>query len=113
MHPPFMMRGFLSFLILWMLRKEQKTGMEIARELEERKGHRPSPGTIYPVLKIMTKRGLLNMDEDKRYSLTDKGREELDRGLDMFFATFFDIDEMRNHCNYDHRSSCHHQHHRN
>jgi DNA-binding PadR family transcriptional regulator len=111
MHPPFMMRGFLSFLVLWMLRKEPMTGMEIAKEMEKRKGHRPSPGTIYPVLKVMKKRGLLEMDEEKRYSLTEKGREELDRGLDRFFGTFFDIDEMREHCRCDHKGPCHHHHH--
>jgi DNA-binding PadR family transcriptional regulator len=92
------MKGFLGFMILWMLRNEAKTGMELARELEERRGHMPSPGTIYPVLKLMTERDLLSMDEEKRYSLTDEGREELDRSLDHFFSMFFDIDEMRDAC---------------
>lgn len=92
------MKGFLGFMVLWMLREEPKTGMELARELEERRGHRPSPGTIYPVLKVMTERGLLSVDGDKRYSLTDQGREELDASLDHFFSVFFDIDEMREAC---------------
>lgn len=72
--------------------------MELARELEERKGNRPSPGTIYPVLKVMTERGLLSVDEGKRYSLTVEGKEELERSLDRFFAMFFDIDDMREAC---------------
>jgi DNA-binding PadR family transcriptional regulator len=93
-----MMKGFLTFIVLWTLRKESKTGMEIAKELEERKGHRPSPGTIYPVLKMMTMRGFLEMDEEKRYSLTKSGREELDRSLDHFFSMFFDVEEMRKEC---------------
>jgi DNA-binding PadR family transcriptional regulator len=93
-----MMKGLLGFMVLWMLRDEPKTGMELARELEERKGHRPSPGTIYPVLKVLTERGLLDVDGEKRYSLTDEGREELDRSLDHFFSMFFDIDEMRRVC---------------
>jgi DNA-binding PadR family transcriptional regulator len=92
------MKGFLGFMILWMLREVPKTGMELARELEERRGHMPSPGTIYPVLKIMTERGLLSADEEKQYSLTAAGREELDRSLDHFFSMFFDIDEMREVC---------------
>ena len=29
------------------------TGTEIALELKKRKGKKPSPGTIYPVLKYM------------------------------------------------------------
>ncbi len=96
------MKGFLGFMILWLLRNEPKTGMELARDLEERKGHRPSPGTIYPVLKVMTQRGLLDVDEVKRYTLTKEGAEELDNSLDHFFSMFFDIDEMREAC------SCHH-----
>ncbi len=103
-HHPHMMKGFLSFIVLWSLRKEPKTGMEIARELEERKGHMPSPGTIYPVLKMMTFRGLLKVDNEKRYTLTEAGKEELDRSLDNFFSIFFDIDEMKKacRCNPDH-----------
>ena len=92
------MKGFLGFTVLWMLRDEAKTGMELARELEERRGQRPSPGTIYPVLKVMTERGLLSVDEEKRYSLTEDGKKELDGSLDHFFSMFFDIDEMREAC---------------
>ena len=76
-HHPHMMKGLLGFMVLWMLRDEAKTGMELARELEERKGHRPSPGTIYPVLKVLTERGLLVVDEEKRYSLSEDGHKEL------------------------------------
>jgi DNA-binding PadR family transcriptional regulator len=104
-----MMKGFLSFIVLWSVRKEPKTGMEIAKELEERRGHMPSPGTIYPVLKMMTMRGLLKMDKEKRYSLTDQGKDELERSLDMFFSMFFDIEEMKEEC----RCSRYHEHHGN
>lgn len=93
-----MMKGFLGFMMLWMLRTEAKTGMDLARELEERRGHMPSPGTIYPVLKLMTERGLLSVDDEKRYSLTEDGKKELDRSLDHFFSMFFDIEEMREAC---------------
>ena len=92
------MKGFLSFLILWLLSKESRTGSELALELEKRKGHKPSPGTIYPVLKSLKDKGLLSMDEGKRYSLTKKGGKELDSSLDHFFSTFNDIDEMRSCC---------------
>jgi DNA-binding PadR family transcriptional regulator len=89
------MKGFLSFLILWLVSKENRTGAEIALELEKRKGHRPSPGTIYPVLKDLKDKGLLSMDDDKRYSLTKKGKKELEIHLNTFFNTFCDIDEMK------------------
>lgn len=92
------MKGFLSFLVLWLVSKRSMTGAEIALELERRKGRRPSPGTIYPVLRTLKDKGLLSIDENKRYSLTKRGRKELDVHLDTFFNTFCDIDEMRSCC---------------
>ena len=89
------MKGFLSFLILWLVSRKNMTGAEIALELEKRKGHRPSPGTIYPVLKDLKDKELLLTDDDKRYSLTKKGKKELEIHLNTFFNTFCDIDEMR------------------
>jgi DNA-binding PadR family transcriptional regulator len=92
------MKGFLTFLILWLVSKKNMTGSEISEELEKRRGHRPSPGTIYPVLKDLTEQGLLISDDHKKYSLTIKGKNELEMSLDTFFNTFCDIDEMRTHC---------------
>jgi DNA-binding PadR family transcriptional regulator len=74
------------------------TGSDIARELEKRKGSKPSPGTIYPVLKDLKDKGLLSVDENKRYSLTNKGKKELELNLNTFFDTFCDVDEMRSKC---------------
>jgi len=82
------MKGFLSFLILWLVHKRNMTGAEIALELEKRKGRRPSPGTIYPVLKHLKDAGLLSIDESKCYSLTKRGRKELEAHLNTFFQTF-------------------------
>lgn len=92
------MKGFLSFLILWLVSKRGMTGAEMALELEKRKGRKPSPGTIYPVLKNLKDKGLLSMDENKRYSLTKRGRKELEVHLNTFFRTFCDIDEMKSCC---------------
>ena len=91
------MKGFLSFLILWLLSKQDMTGVEITEELEKRKGHRPSPGTIYPVLGKLKELGLIIDDDQKRYSLTKNGREELQTQIQTFFETFCDIDDMKNH----------------
>jgi DNA-binding PadR family transcriptional regulator len=92
------MKGFLSFLILWLVSKKSMTGAEIALELEKRKGHKPSPGTIYPVLKDLKDKGLLSVDQNKRYSLTKRGKKELEVHIKTFFETFCDIDEMRSRC---------------
>ena len=92
------MKGFLSFLILWLVSKKSMTGAEITLELEKRKGRRPSPGTIYPVLKSLKDKGLLSIDESKHYSLTKRGKKDLEIHLNMFFKTFCDIGEMRSRC---------------
>jgi DNA-binding PadR family transcriptional regulator len=74
------------------------TGAEIALELEKRRGKKPSPGTIYPVLKNMKERKILSTDKKKRYTLTEKGKKSLEAHLDSFIKTFYDIDEMKICC---------------
>ena len=37
--------------------------------------HRPSPGSVYPILKKMVDEGLICKLEDGRYELTAKGKE--------------------------------------
>ena len=72
------------------------TGVEIALELEKRRGKKPSPGTIYPVLKHLNEADILSIDKDKRYALTEKGKKALEVHLDAFINTFYDIDDMKN-----------------
>lgn len=93
------MKGFLSFLVLWLIRKGKATGAEIASELEKRKGSRPSPGTIYPVLKYLKEKNLVKSDDEKKYSLTRQGEEELQDLISSFLNTFSDMDEMKK-CRY-------------
>ena len=94
----FSSKGFLSFLILWLVRREAMTGAEIALELEKRRGRKPSPGTIYPVLKHLNEANILVIDGNKRYSLSEKGQKALEAHLDSFINTFYDIDEMKSCC---------------
>ena len=88
-------KGFLSFLLLWLLSKRSMTGVEIALELKKRKGRKPSPGTIYPLLKHMKEVHILSIDEHKSYSLTEEGKKTLVVHLEVFIQTFYDIDEMK------------------
>jgi DNA-binding PadR family transcriptional regulator len=88
------MRGFLSYLILWMLSMKSMTGAEIAKELESRKGTKPSPGTIYPALKELKGKGLITADKKKKYSLTEKGKKELKGACTSFCKMFFDMKDM-------------------
>ena len=92
------MKGFLSYLVLWILSKEPMTGSEVAAELEKRRGSKPSPGTIYPVLRDLKSKGLIDRDKDKRYSLTSKGKKELELACNIFCKTFYDMKEMVNCC---------------
>lgn len=92
------MKGFLSYLILWILSKNKMNGAEISKELEKRRGVKPSPGTLYPALKELKEKGLIESDENKFYSLTDKGREELNSACNFFCKAFYDMKEMINGC---------------
>lgn len=89
------MKGFLSFLLLWMISRSPVTGAEITSELEKRKGTKPSPGTIYPALKDLANRGMIIADKKKKYSITSKGTKELHLELKSFFSTFCDVDDMK------------------
>jgi PadR family transcriptional regulator, regulatory protein PadR len=92
------MKGFLSYLILWNLSKKEMTGAELAKELESRKGSKPSPGTIYPALKELKEKGLICSDSKKIYSLTKEGQVELKKACSSFCKIFYDTKEMFNCC---------------
>lgn len=92
------MKGYLSFLILWILNKENLKGAEVGRELEKRRGSKPSPGTIYPALKELKKGGLITVDDQKVYSLTEKGQKELKSSCKFFSNIFHDAEEISDFC---------------
>ncbi len=88
------MRGFLTFLILFLLSKKPMHGQEIADELEKRKGERPSPGTIYPALKMMHEDGLVSEEKKGKtivYALTDAGKQSFKTAKQKFVRAFVDI----------------------
>jgi PadR family transcriptional regulator PadR len=88
------MKGFLTYILLWMLGKKSMTGAELSDELEKRRGTRPSPGTIYPALKELRKKGLITADDGKVYSLTKKGQRELNSACTLFCNMFYDMKDM-------------------
>jgi PadR family transcriptional regulator PadR len=93
------MRGMLSFTILWLLSKRPMYGQELATEIGNRRGDKPNPGTIYPALKDLASRHLIEATQQGRnsvYKLTKEGRGALERSLDYFERAFGDIfNEMR------------------
>ncbi|MDR5683807.1 MAG: PadR family transcriptional regulator [Armatimonadota bacterium] len=76
-------RGLIRFTVLRLLFDEPMSGSEVVSEIEARTRGvwRPSPGSIYPLLEWMVRRGYIRMREAraglKRYELTDYGREAL------------------------------------
>ncbi len=93
------MRGLLTFQILWELRESSLTGQQIAERIEKRRGTRPTAGTIYPALRDMKEKGLIEGREAGRevfYSLTTAGRNGLSDSARYFCRVFGDIiDECR------------------
>ena len=69
-------------------------GQALADELEKRKGDRPSPGTIYPALKILKEEKLIKEDGDGKmivYSLTPEGKKALGVAKEKFCRAFTDV----------------------
>ena len=89
------MKGFLSFLVLRLVGKKNMSGDGIRLEIEKRKGAKPSPGTIYPVLKSLSKYGWIeeikSSGREKKYKITLKGRHELNKATRKFVSMFCDM----------------------
>ena len=97
------MRGFLSFIVLRLISKKNMSGDEIREELAKRKGRKPSPGTIYPVLKALSENGFIQeikgRGKTKRYRLTKKGNKELEIATRKFCEIFYDMEgEFKKQC---------------
>ena len=88
------MRGFLSFQILWLLSKRDMHGEEIAVEIEGRRGEKPKAGTLYPALKELSERKLVEGRKSGKiviYTLTPLGREAVREARSYFVRCFGDI----------------------
>ena len=72
--------------ILYIVKDAPKSGAEIMDIMESnlQGWWRPSPGSIYPLLKKMVDEGTLSRSHDDKYSLTPAGREEVDRPWPWF-----------------------------
>ncbi len=108
------LRGFLRSLILTLLKKKSMHGYELIKEIKEKTFFwKPSPGTIYPLLKKLEKEGLIRKKKEKRkfvYFLTKKGekevkdlmkirreiRSEIKKFLRTFSISYTDFFEKRN-----------------
>ena len=77
-----LLRGYLRLYILEQLHGGPSTGAEIVERLHQSCAWKPSPGTIYPLLRRLEREGLVESrwDTDSRplriYTLTERGEEE-------------------------------------
>jgi DNA-binding PadR family transcriptional regulator len=88
------MRGMLSFHILWLLSKKSMNGQELSEELGKRRGTKPTPGTIYPALKELRSKELVEMERKGRttvYTLKETGRQGLMEACEYFCNSFGEI----------------------
>ncbi len=88
------MRGFLSFQVLWLLSRKRMTGEALARELGRRRGEKPKAGTIYPALKDLREKELIEgsrSGKEVSYALTQSGRKEVRRATLYFCRCFGDV----------------------
>lgn len=73
-----MIRGHLKILCLKALSEGKKSGYALMKYIEEQMGHKPSSGSIYPLLDQLKKEGLVVMKQEgrkKMYGLTARGKK--------------------------------------
>jgi DNA-binding PadR family transcriptional regulator len=68
----------LPHMVAYLLTSSPKNGVELMDGVESitRGWWRPTPGSIYPLLKEMTDQGVVKKRDDGRYELTEKGRSQ-------------------------------------
>ena len=85
------MRGYLSFTIMWILRKREMYGQELAGELERMRGTKPNSGTLYPALKELERQGMIETRKEGRkkiYKLTEAGHTGAIEACEYFFTVY-------------------------
>jgi DNA-binding PadR family transcriptional regulator len=73
-------RGSIKYDILSILWDGPRHGYDIMLTIEEKRGFRPSPGSIYPALQMLEEGDFLtgqDVDGKRVYTITDKGSEML------------------------------------
>ncbi|MGA3359395.1 MAG: PadR family transcriptional regulator [Halobacteriota archaeon] len=81
-----MERGNIKFFVLMTLQNQPLHGYGIIRAIEEKSGHAPSAGVIYPTLQMLEDQGCVTMNEEdhkKIYAITEDGRYFLEKHREM------------------------------
>jgi DNA-binding PadR family transcriptional regulator len=76
-------KGPLKIVVLKLLYKRDMTGYGLIKQIKEKTGFwKPSPGSIYPLMNELAKKGLVHVKHDKNqkvYSITPKGKNVFDK----------------------------------
>lgn len=91
-----MIRGLLKNIVLKALEEGPKSGYELMQHLDTL-GSKPSPGSIYPLLKHLKDDGLVAMKKLGRkneYHLTPRGRKAADEAKGLCKAFLDKHDEL-------------------
>ena len=101
MIPSQMLKGTLEGCVLKVISNSETYGYEISQRLLEHGFEGISEGTVYPLLLRMEKNGLIEAEykasvlgpKRKYFSITEKGREELEK----FLKSFGEMETAVNH----------------
>ena len=101
MTPSQMLKGTLKGCVLKVISNRETYGYEISQRLLEHGFEGISEGTVYPLLLRMEKNGLIEAEykasvlgpKRKYFSITEKGREELEK----FLKSFREMEAAVNH----------------
>ena len=77
-----MIKGYLRILVLKALHERSQSGYSLMQHIAQASGRKPSPGTMYPLLKDLKEKGFISFKEEGRskiYSLTKKGQRSMSK----------------------------------
>ena len=75
-----MAKGFLKYAMLRIISEGKVTGYQIIKKVADKTGHKPSTGSIYPLLKGMEKDGWIlgeKSDDKTYYKITELGKKKI------------------------------------
>lgn len=86
----------LRMMVVSVLSSSPKNGVEIMDGIETmtRGWWRPTPGSIYPLLNLMTEEGTLEKLDDGKYQLTTKAKNELEYSFGPRYQRPQTMDDM-------------------
>ncbi|MCW4011828.1 MAG: PadR family transcriptional regulator [Candidatus Bathyarchaeota archaeon] len=89
-----LVKSFLDIIVLSMLKDNPIHGYAIIADIHKRFDVLLSPGTLYPLLYSLEKKGMISIEQDgrrKNYIITEKGLIQSDRVINAYSAQMKDL----------------------